>query len=119
MHPADPVGRDLLRADRLTFQIAAAAAKAFSTHLFLHGPRTAAPFRLPLGKLSQVGQLGCDKQAGGCIAAAGNAGTTADAAGRFEGASCPLQAHRLCVAIGGLAGAGGAVPTSGDQAVQG
>ena len=64
MHPADPVGGDLLGADRLAFEVAAAAAESFRAHLLLQGPGAAGPFRLSLGQLRQVGLLGGDEQAG-------------------------------------------------------
>ncbi len=85
MHPADPVGGDLLRAHGLALQVAAAAAEAFGRHRRLHGGGAAGPFRLALGQLGQVGQLGRHEQAGRGVAATGHAGAAADAGGRVEG----------------------------------
>ena len=105
MHPADPVGGNLLRTDRLAFEVAAAAAEALGLHLALHGVGAAGPFRLPLRQLPQVRQLGGHEQACRGIAATGDAGATTDAGCRAEGAGGLLPAHGQGVAIGGLAGA--------------
>ena len=105
VHPANPVGRNLLGADRLAFEVAAAAAEALGHHLALHGVGTAGPFRLSLRQLPQVRQLGGHEQACRGIAATGDAGATTDAGCRAEGAGGLLPAHGQGVAIGGLAGA--------------
>ena len=72
VHPADPVGGNLLGTDRLAFEVAAAAAEALGLHLALHGFGAAGPFQLPLRQLPQVRQLGGHEQAGRGIAATGD-----------------------------------------------
>ena len=105
MHPADPVRGNLLRTHRLAFEVAAAAAETLGRHLALHGVGTACSFRLPLRQLTEVRQLGGHEKARGGIAAAGDAGTTANAGGCAEGAGGLVPTHRQCVAIRGLPGA--------------
>ena len=63
VHPADPVSRNVLGADRLAFQVAAAAAESLRLHLALHGVGASGPFRLPLRQLTQVRQFGSHEQA--------------------------------------------------------
>ena len=103
MHPADPVSRDLLGADRLTLQVAAATAEPFGFHLRLHRGGAAGPFRLALGQLGQVGQLGGHKQTGRGVAAAGHAGAAADTGGRVEGGAGLVLAHQDGVGLRRLA----------------
>ena len=103
VHPADPVRGNLLRTDRLAFEVAAAADEALCFHLALHGVGAAGPFRLPLRQLPQVRQLCGHEQACRGIAATCDAGATTDAGCRAEGAGGLLPANRQGVAIRGLA----------------
>ena len=64
VHPADPVSRNVLGADRLAFQVAAAASESLCLHLALHGIGASGPFRLPLWQLTQMRQFGGHEQAG-------------------------------------------------------
>ena len=100
MHPADPVGGNLLGTDRLAFEVAAAAAEALRFHLALHRIGAAGPFRLPLRQLTQVRQFGGHEQACRGIAAAGDACTTTNAGCGVEGAGGLLPAHGQGVATG-------------------
>ena len=63
-------------------------------------------------------QFGGHEQAGGRIPAAGHTGSAADAGGCAEGAGGLVASHRQGIAIRRLAGAGGAIATGGNQAVQ-
>ena len=88
MHPADPVSRNVLWAYRFAFEVAAAASETLRLHLALHGVGASGPFRLTLWELTSMGQFGGYEQARRCIAAAGNAGATADAGCGAECSSC-------------------------------
>ena len=68
-------------ADRFAFEMAAATAKTFLLQALLHGSGSLRSFRLSLRQLPEVGEFCGHKQAGGCIAATGDAGATADTGG--------------------------------------